>query len=1133
MATFEVEYYEPNDIPHIITITPIVENDNSISDLHFASLIAGSLIDRVVERVARYNGWSRNRILLRVSGILNATNFTNNKTFDEFNSLGEISTNTIFGIFETVIESNDQVQIYDLAWSFTIDLNSLMIGAGGRFTPPSWAGKKRTRDTWRTHFYNGAQVNCAAYAISWVFWKSDPLDWKIEKAFKMQELLKWGKEVDYDELKQFVLLYPDYKLNILSPPNQKPTHTYIGKKYIYNGPEKIIYLYYYHNHKFDVKHYALCENPIDSFRSKLKISWCYFCEISFKTANGHTCEHTCIPKTKNICFKLCEHCNLFESSDHLCFYKKCSICQSFSKSGVSHRCPLIFKKSNEDEKYSFIVYDLESRFEVVKSVKKVVTSFKLDNNGYYVCGPLEDVAFYDHGVDKHIPNLVCAKDMMTNEKWYWFGEDCLEQFLKFCFSYNNGENILLAHNASGYDSRLIFDASRKFIDDKSYSAIMRGSKFMQMKIGTLIFRDIMLQIPGSVKALAKDFGCKNQKGDFPFLFNKVENYYYNGPIPPIEYFSLARCRDQKERDNMLKWHSEFTGDWNFTEQLILYCSNDVDVSCEIAKAYHDVWMEKGVSPWLKPTGASVVHNYMGIQAFEQMCLENDPPDVSDKQEYSEWLQRMTDDKWWAALKPYEHFFAHKALRGGRTEVKRPYFKISDEEYARGARILYVDVCSMYPYQQIAHEFPVGTPTVHVWDKKYLPCKIHFNSVTCETCPDLVRHDNTISSVFHRDQPTFVNDWFGLVCVTLIPPKNLLHPVLISWNEQAKKCISTLRDEDHVEIFIGTPSLHTCLRNGYKLVRVHSYHEYSKGNFWREPTLKLYLDKMMNSRDAPDDKEGFAKKWGDVYGDWFRDLINATWEKWGEFNAKKFVAKIIINSVWGKHAQRVIMPKTFIYDFKTEIEEIQMYFKNCTNGKRIHKNAQPLNDTRIMYTALDPHAHPDLHNQYLPAGLMVPEYGRLQLWEEMNKLGDRVLYCDTDSIIYVSIPGMYDVSLGDMVGDWELEKICKKHDGIREFVAWGPKTYGIKCGDGYTSIKAKGVSLSRASENLFNFEVMKNGVLDFIRTGDMESSFIPQTNFAWNVDNGMRTILNFKELCIKKKELKGTLKNGMIYPFGYE
>ena len=81
------------------------------------------------------------------------------------------------------------------------------------------------------------------------------------------------------------------------------------------------------------------------------------------------------------------------------------------------------------------------------------------------------------------------------------------------------------------------------------------------------------------------------------------------------------------------------------DQLLSYCSNDVDVSCEIAKSYHDVWLEKGISPWLKPTGAGVVHQYMGLQAFKQMLQDNDPPEADDKEEYSDWMQKMVDSKW--------------------------------------------------------------------------------------------------------------------------------------------------------------------------------------------------------------------------------------------------------------------------------------------------------------------------------------------------------------------------------------------------------------------------------------------------------------------------------------------------------
>jgi len=1137
MPTFEVTQFEPDNIPHIITVIPILSltEEQTVGDLEFANLISGVIIDTVYKRVHRYNGWSRAKCFAKVSGILSATNYTDNKTFDVFGHLIQVNSQKIFEIMQAVVQSNTDLRIFDLDWIFTIDINSLMTGSGGDFPIPGWVGNFRY--TWQEHLYLDHKVNCAAFAIM-CFIKDNParaLNATIKRAYFLQLELGWKEFVDFDQLASFVLHYPTFKLCVITPPTQRPIFIFTGRDYIYREKEKIIFLYFYQNPKYKTKHYALCNTPLSSISNNY--GWCYFCDLRFSRSRGHTCEQTCLKPSKRPTYKKCEHCGLFEYPDHLCFHFKCKTCQAHhAKGNTIHRCPLVFKEPKGVEDKSFIVYDLESRFEVVESVRDIITSFKLDDNGYYIPGPSSEVAIYGHDQNMHVANLVCAKDMFTNETWTWFGDHCIEEFLAFCFFYNSGNNVLLAHNASGYDSRLIFDKARLFVNEENFSAIMRGSKFMQMTIGSLVFRDIMLQIPGSVKNLAKDFGCEHQKGDFPFMFNKLENYDYEGPIPDLKYFSLCTVKTEKQRQDLIDWHRDWQGPWNFKEQLISYCRNDVEVSCEIAKAYHDVWMEKGVAPWLKPTGAGVVHNYMGLQAFKQLVYENDPPDISDKEEYADWLQRMTFEKWWAVLKPYEHFFAHKALRGGRTEVKQPYFKLTDEEYAAGKRILYVDVCSMYPYQQIAHEFPVGTPVVHVWTRKYVPCKIHPNTVGCEICPSTIRHDNTIETIFHRHQPESIVGWFGIVCVTLIPPEKMLHPVLVSYNETSKKCVATLSPEDHVEIFIGTASLFTCLANGYKLETVHCYHEYAKGNFWKEPTLQLYLDKMMNSKEAPEschDKEEFVAKWSDIYGDDFGELIRKSWPKWGKFNAKKFVAKIIINSVWGKQAQRAIMPKTYIYDFKTQLPEIQGYFKNCVDGERTHKNAQPLSDSKIMYTSIDPTAPPDLHNQYLPTGLMVPEYGRLQLWNQMNLLGDRVLYCDTDSIIYVSVPGEYDVPIGDMIGDWEIEDICTKHEGIREFVAWGPKSYGMKCGDGYTTVKAKGVSLKRSTELLFNFNVMKEGVLEFLANGEMTSAFVPQTNFVWGIGRGMKTIYNLKEISIKQEELKGILKDGFMYPFGYK
>lgn len=292
--------------------------------------------------------------------------------------------------------------------------------------------------------------------------------------------------------------------------------------------------------------------------------------------------------------------------------------------------------------------------------------------------------------------------------------------------------------------------------------------------------------------------------------------------------------------------------------------------------------------------------------------------------------------------------------------------------------------------------------------------------------------------------------------------------------------------------------------------------------------------MMNSREAPEtdeEKEEFALNYERIYGEEFGAMIRESWPKWGKFAAKKLVAKLAINSVWGKHAQNVEYPETQILNVRTQQDEVSCLYTDWNEERIKISDLRPIAKETVAYTIHTDNAVLNLHKQYMPTAAFVPEYGRIQLWEQMEKLGDRVFYCDTDSLLYLYDPEKYNVPTGAMIGDWEVEDICKR--GISEFVSMGPKTYAIKCDDGYESVKAKGVSLKRATESIMNFEIMKQTVLEFLNNDHILVSHIPSTNFQWDMAGGMKTILNYKKIMIRPGELKGELVNGYIYPFGYE
>ncbi|KAG5876883.1 hypothetical protein JTB14_007459 [Gonioctena quinquepunctata] len=113
---------------------------------------------------------------------------------------------------------------------------------------------------------------------------------------------------------------------------------------------------------------------------------------------------------------------------------------------------------------------------------------------------------------------------------------------------------------------------------------------------------------------------------------------------------------------------------------------------------------------------------------------------------------------------------------------------------------------------------------------------------------------------------------------------------------------------------------------------------------------------------------------------------------------------------------------------------------------------------------------------------VTAQARLKLYSYLGQLEKRVLYYDTDSVIYVSRPREFDIPNGEFVGDMtdELEK--EGLDSyITEFVSGGAKNYSYtlwstKDREHKTVCKVKGISLNHSASQLINFDVIKDMVL---------------------------------------------------------
>ena len=97
------------------------------------------------------------------------------------------------------------------------------------------------------------------------------------------------------------------------------------------------------------------------------------------------------------------------------------------------------------------------------------------------------------------------------------------------------------------------------------------------------------------------------------------------------------------------------------------------------------------------------------------------------------------------------------------------------------------------------------------------------------------------------------------------------------------------------------------------------------------------------------------------------------------------------------------------------------------------------------------------------------YARLKLYDLLDLLQERVLYYDTDSVIYVHKPDKPDPPLGNYLGDLTDEL---DGDYITSFVSGGPKNYAYCTKRGKTDTKIRGITLDYLASGKLNHNVIR-------------------------------------------------------------
>ena len=167
---------------------------------------------------------------------------------------------------------------------------------------------------------------------------------------------------------------------------------------------------------------------------------------------------------------------------------------------------------------------------------------------------------------------------------------------------------------------------------------------------------------------------------------------------------------------------------------------------------------------------------------------------------------------------------------------------------------------------------------------------------------------------------------------------------------------------------------------------------------------------------------------------------------------------------GKFAQRSNLTKVdMVYEPKRFFELLYADKFEVTDARIVNDNA-----VEVHYKCVDEFVEPNNKVNVVVAAFTTA-YARLKLYDLLDLLQERVLYYDTDSVIYVHKPNKSNPPLGNYLGDLTDEL---NGDYITSFVSGGPKNYAYRTKKGKTETKIRGITLDHGATGKLNHDVVR-------------------------------------------------------------
>ena len=361
------------------------------------------------------------------------------------------------------------------------------------------------------------------------------------------------------------------------------------------------------------------------------------------------------------------------------------------------------------------------------------------------------------------------------------------------------------------------------------------------------------------------------------------------------------------------------------------------------------------------------------------------------------------------LNPREAFF------GGRTSAIKLYHKIENEE-----QIHYSDMISLYTCANLECKYPTGHPEF-------------------------------------IDQPgtTDISKFYGLVKCKILPPYELYHPVLpyrydskllfplcktYAQNgikqellQRSKKCPHSAEERSLTGTWT-TIELEKAIEKGYVIVYIYEvWHFKEQSNELLHPYIKTFMKIKQEASGWPAECDTEEKKRNYLQEYEEHEGIRLDYNKVEKNPGLRSLAKLMLNSFWGKFGRRPNQTQVTTCTKPSEFVQI------ITDDRQVIYRIEIANDHVIeIFHSFQEDCDPVQTNVNIFVACFTTSYAQLKLYNALDILQERVLYFDTDSIIYTQKPTESLIPTGNYLGEFTNE--LDEGDHITEVAAAGPKNY---------------------------------------------------------------------------------------------